>query len=363
MKMKKYPFKQVWIYMIILIFVIGIVLVFNSCHKDFGKDFEKEPIRGGITHIAVSPDKTQVLITVGCDSVYDYGGLWVSDISFSNWRRLWHASAKKRQGIRTPSWSPDGKNICFTYYERCGEAFSWPLAIVDVLEGTFVLLSRDGVGRFSSWSPTENIIASLAAYGEDYQKRIVLFDLDKDEERILLDDVALFNSWGWMPDGRRIIYSSEGIDKIMAIDIFTLEEEIILEGYVIGNPTISSDGKKFVFADRKDWPQRSYYIALLNSQGNWEATQIDYEDLMGFAENWSPDDTKLVMITMDRRLWIMDPITQTKEKILDIPRHGFISIDWLSDSEIIFSNRYTISTINIDGTGLKQVFSLGKFER
>ncbi len=374
--------KRSFIRSLLLGSVIGLFLGFalisllDLCSR---RDFTEEPRRGGIGKMFLSPDKQQVFVVLGYDSVYDYGGIWVSDISYPNWRKLWHASAEKKQVVGDASWSPDGKNICFSYLERRWgrrkESLFLPVeipyfkfAVVSARESTFRLLDSEGAGHFADFSPSGNMIALTARYSRYFgiksQRNLLLIDLDRDERRILLDDIAVL-AWGWMPDGRRIIYSPKDITEIRTIDIFTLEEETILEGFALGRPKFSPDGKKMVFQDKKDDLRGPYFLAYQDTEGKWEAAEFDH----GVPEIWFDDNVRIVFVTFDREndvstLWVLDTVSGEKEKVIVMPRGAFyVGLDWLSDSEFIFSDGNTISTVNIDGTGLKQVFSLEQFEK
>jgi len=345
-----------------VVLVFGIMIVGNSCEKGChnGDVSTKE---GGIAQIVVSPDRTRVLMTIGYHSRNAIGGIWVSDICCLHWRKLFHV--KEEQSIVLATWSPNGKSICFSGGERRGEDYSFFTAIVDTANGVFRLLTDKGAGNHAEWSPTGNTIAQIAAYGETYQQKILLIDVDKNEERVLLDDIAYWGSWGWMPDGRNIIFSpSAGTDaEIRIIDIHTLDQKVVLEGFVLGTPAFSSDGKKFFFS--KNNSPEGYFIASLNSTGKWETYKVGDESLRIGQAIWAPDNGNLLLCARDIEkdtLWIMDTRNQKKKKILEAKVYtgfGFYAkADWLSDSTVIFSDGISISTINSDGSERKEVFSI-----
>lgn len=104
-----------------------------------------------------------------------------------------------------PSWSPDGKSICFSKYNRSG---------IDIVETTLakprrsrILSSFRGINTGSAISPDGNYMAVILS--PDHQVDLYLLGMRKKIKKRLTRGIAVEASPCWSPDSRRIAFVSD----------------------------------------------------------------------------------------------------------------------------------------------------------
>lgn len=91
--------------------------------------------------------------------------------------------------------------------------------------------------------------APLAVDSNDQQMDIWIWDLARETLRRLTFDQARDNYPAWMPDGRRVVFSSAGALYLQAADGTGVAERLPAVPGGSAAPTVSPDGSRVVFHD------------------------------------------------------------------------------------------------------------------
>ena len=127
--------------------------------------------------------------------------------------------------IRHLEWSPDGKYLVYAYVEEGSE--SSHIARFDFELKTVLRLTSPGVSENDHWPKYAPDGAYLAFKRMATERSEDLFLLDLSDPaahpRPLTSDQSLIQGYAWLPDGQRVVYTSnrEKIKGIWSIDIDT----------------------------------------------------------------------------------------------------------------------------------------------
>ena len=211
-----------------------------------------------------------------------------------------------------PGWSPNGKNIFFSKYNRSG------IAIVETTVATprrsRVISSFRGINTGAAVSPDGTMLAVILS--PDHQVDLYCLGLNRRDRRRLTKGIAVEASPCWSPDGRQLAFVSDrrGNPRIFTCDTRGNNLKMLPS---IGNdavtPSWSKDGK-IAYATRIGG---NYTIAVynpatgenrrvINLDGNWESPE------------WAADNRQVVCkrtVGNSSALYVID--TQTgKQRIL-----------------------------------------------
>lgn len=182
-----------------------------------------------------------------------------------------------------PRWAPQGDRIVFASI-RDGE-FDWRLFVVELETGDLTPVgSTDGHSVFPDWSPDGRFIVYSNRAGEEYKLR--LLDLETGEDRALTDGPGedLYARFG--PDaGDGILYSTDiddGIWQLYVLDLVTGDSKRL-----IGSDTMdqygawSPDGQHVVFSAGHLAVYRYDGSAFPDGKLRWRLTQN-----LAWAPDW-----------------------------------------------------------------------------
>ena len=306
-------------------------------------------ILGGVVALGIMPLMAVVDAQAQIAFVSNRDGnaeIYVMDADGGNQRRL----TNNRHDDWSPSWSPDGKRIALVS-DRDGHP--------DVIPGWFTseiyVMDNDGGNqqkltnnpnddRSPSWSPDGKQIVFQSDRDEgDHNIEIYVMDADGSNPQNLTNNPTADYNPSWSPDGKRIAFSSvrEGHFR----NNFGLTEEIYVMDVDGGNeqrltdnrkndwhPSWSPDGERIAFAaDRKgDFENFEIYVMDANGGNQQKLTENRVYD---WSPSWSPDGERIAFVSYrdnnKAEIYVMDADGGNQQNLTNNP-HGDFGPAWLN---------------------------------
>jgi Tol biopolymer transport system component len=163
------------------------------------------------------------------------------------------------------------------------------------------MIGSVGFGNFyPAFSADGKKIAYTSNKTADYfgLSSIYVYDLDTKKEKEIEEKVH--SSLSWSPDGTKIYYAKitrdnphwSGVSDIYAYDIAAEKETRLTFSLRALNPSVSSDGKKIVFATENDGTMN---VAMVDCDGkNFHLVTAFKNGEQVFTPKWSPDGNAIV---------------------------------------------------------------------
>jgi Tol biopolymer transport system component len=198
-----------------------------------------------------------------------------------------------------PCFSPNGNEVLFTKDNPLG----WPLSQSPEYE--LMIVAREGrnfkkvldMGEkacgYSSWAPDGSKITFLTKKNE-YSGELFVSSLDGSNIRKVTDIPISVNRPSWMPDSKKIVFSSEN-GVIFSINYDGTDKKVIIKGLA---PSVSPDGKKIAFRD-----MRNIYLCDIDGKNKkilvWNYDRVIFRSSYprgGYPTEfaWSPDNKYLL---------------------------------------------------------------------
>jgi len=214
-----------------------------------------------------SPDGRQLVFVSPCTrdlDTYPGASLFLVDIDSGNLTPL----PSSPGGDYDPSWSHDGTRIVFTSLRRNRVP---SLYVINLLDNSVTHIG-DPEGRFTSdasWSPTEDLIAYVAADSQLY----VMKPDGTEPTRLIVGSGEYINSNPiWSPDGTVVLFSRRPVDAVNNVTSLWsvayspeggMANEISNSTLAV-DPAYSPDGFWLVF---KSWLSGSHDIYMMRANG------------------------------------------------------------------------------------------------
>lgn len=197
--------------------------------------------RAAYRYPSVSPDGRRVAVTIDADP--DPSDIWIFDRDRSTWQRF--TDAGHNLG---PIWTPDGRAVAFTSFERGGEPVLKPL------EGGVArpLLSPDAlrphIQMLSSWAPDGESFVMLEIHPRS-KGDLWIVDRADGEARPLLVTPHDEREAVISPDGRWLAFTSDetGRHEIYVISFPDAAGKVAISVEGGLEPKWSSDGRELFY--------------------------------------------------------------------------------------------------------------------
>ncbi len=218
-----------------------------------------------------------------------------------------------RSGLKSPTWSPDGKRLAFTFetgdYTQLEIYARLPESYKQYMGGSSKLLVYEGP-RHPWWK-----VASVGLDGQEFKD-------------LLGHDFSFSPAWGTATDDDRIVYSSDrglfitGEKPGMGNVLDDWNKWRITDYQLDRSPAWSPDGRRIAFQTKS---HDHWEIVVVNDDGQGR-TQITRSwpladrPVNSVAPSWSPDGQWIVYLTDERgkwELWRMRPDGSEKQPFLE----------------------------------------------
>jgi Tol biopolymer transport system component/DNA-binding winged helix-turn-helix (wHTH) protein len=227
-------------------------------------------------------------------------GAWVAYVKFPE-GELWRSRTDGSEALELtthpivttygPKWSPDGKQIAFSGYQRI---LGWQLYMVSANGSAPQPLADSANGRDPSWSPDgDTLLFGVTSFGSD--GKIRRMNLRTHEVSDFPGSKGFFAPH-WSPDGHYLAAMSQPDSKLMVFDFSTGKW---LEWVASGNngwPDWSQDSKSVYFLDLGTRP--GVFRVALNEYTPRRVVSLDGFRLAGAKGAWfslTPNDEPLIL--------------------------------------------------------------------
>lgn len=212
-------------------------------------------------------------------------------------------------GLRTPTWSPDGRRVAFT--RSSGVTWLAPRTEVRIVgvdgrnDTTVLSLPGAGIIEELQWSPTADRLAfvlftpnpaGIVTWGAGSRWDVYVVDADGGGVRLVAPlHASRAGSLDWSPDGTMLTFISDelGVAGLYTIDLdgVSIPTRLTPIGMIAGDPRWSPDGDRIAFRGARVPPTD---VALEYPTQLWTIA-ADGSDLRalparsGEPPSWSPD--------------------------------------------------------------------------
>ena len=243
--------------------------------------------------------------------------IYVMDINGKNQHRL----TNNRHEDWAPVWSPDGKRIIFVS-DRDGHVHAkhgWPTSEIYVMDddgqNSQKLTNNPADDRSPSWSPDGKQIVFQSNRDDLRNYEIYVMDADGGNEQKLTENPNADRHPSWSPDGKRIAFSSvrEGhfSSEIYVMDndggnLQRLTENIKTDWH----PSWSPDGKWIAFSSDRKADFENFEIYVMDADGG-NLQRLTENREFDWSPVWSPDGERIAFMSerdghRNSEIYVMD---------------------------------------------------------
>jgi TolB protein len=196
---------------------------------------------------------------------------------------------------RSPSWSPGGKRIAFSRYNR-----TYGITVMRA-DGSGVrrITSPRGMNDISpSWSPSGRRIAFVRAPANSkggYCARVHVVNADGTGLTRVTPECNQYGELAWSPDGRRFAFLRWGSELYVMDADGSDVRQLLATTPLVSTFAWSPDARRIAFT-RGDLPG----IWVVNGDGTGEASLVPEVRASDLA--WSPDGREIAFQTVDQRI-------------------------------------------------------------
>jgi TolB protein len=214
----------------------------------------------------------------------------------------------------SPSWSPDGTQLAVeairNVVEHPGDdhivTYDSDLYVFDAqgpVESHWSALTSDGRSRSPSWSPDGKQIAFIRGSSETGGTHVYLIEVDGGGLTRVTPSPGPYDTPRWSPDGSRLAFADGSIGNG---DIFTIRADgtgltnVTRSPEVDYTPAWSPDGTRLAFISRRNGDWGGLFVIASDGGDLRRLTDLGY----AFAPVWSPDGRYIAFGSGG--IWVVD---------------------------------------------------------
>ncbi|HXN73410.1 MAG TPA: protein kinase [Candidatus Acidoferrales bacterium] len=193
----------------------------------------------------------------------------------------------------SPVISPDGKRIALTL-----QGSSFDVWVYDLERDTFTKASFGGDDYDPFWSPDGKML-SYASSKSGLLQAYVKHGIVQGDETMLTDGPSFRGLFGWMPDGRELIFGRD--NKETGTDIYTVAVEgdhkprpLVVAPFNQAEASVSPDGKRLAYVSDESG-QNEVFVQSISDPNS--RAQISSES--GHVPRWARSGNELFFVAKD----------------------------------------------------------------
>ena len=233
---------------------------------------------------------------------------------------LFVAQAQTAPILEAPTWSPDGKSVCYI----SNETGNTEIYIQHLETGETLKITDTPTAEWTpAWSPDGSKIAYIS--NRDGNKELYYYDLSSKSTIRVTDTPGDESMCSWSPDSKNLIHiysEQEAPNKILQISLDGNSGNITPNSnctYIY--PSLSTDGTRLLYGTKPFEGEHSFHVAVLDLESN-EETPLETMGFVSYNPSWGCNDTKIIFVNQENKdiatasVYMMDSDGSSVEKLV-----------------------------------------------